>query len=68
MSLSELQEARELFVKIKSNIGDFMKSGDVSDELEEWTFLMYNFTLFGYDQDLLVNYLETSNYPNYWMS
>ena len=67
-TLEEMQEARELFVNVRSAQGFFMISGDASDELAEWTMLLYNFMAVGFDHNECVTYLEYGIKPDRWIS
>ena len=66
ISLDEIQEYRQLFVNIKSSKGELMLSGDVNDELEEWTMLMFNIIKYGFDHDDFVKFLEWGITAKHW--
>jgi len=68
ITLEELAEHRNLFISIKTSQGELMVSGDVSDELEDWTMLMWNIMKFGFDHSDFVKYLEQGISAKHWES
>lgn len=68
IQLDFLKEVRDLYVSIKSNKGDDIEHyiGDIGDDINDWTYVIWNIGLYGFDHEDLVKYLEYGIKPEYW--
>ena len=66
--LDFIKDIRDLYISVKSNKGENIEHdiGDIGDDINDWTYVMWNISTHGYDHNDFVKYLEYGIKPEYW--
>lgn len=68
ITLDQLQKIKDYYLVLKRESKEIMKTGDISDDFEDWTMIVYNLSLFGYNESDFLMYVRGGTTPAHWVS
>lgn len=68
ITLDQLQKIKDYYLVLKRESKEIMKTGNISDDFEDWTMIVYNISIFGYDENDFLMYVRGGTTPAHWVS